>query len=134
MLKLFGRREEEQAGDGLSYEAQRELLQAQEPAMRASFARREDARPEMLYFLADDPSPEVRRAIAQNHATPAHADLLLAQDPDDEVRCEMARKIARLIPDLDEAARTRVRELALQALRRWRRTSFRASGRSSPRS
>ena len=114
MLKLFNRKEEPAAE--LSYDEQRQMLQAQKPEMRASFARREDARPEMLYFLADDPSPEVRRAIAQNKATPVHADLLLAQDADDDVRCEMARKIARLIPDLDETARARVRELTLKAL------------------
>ena len=116
MLKRIDRREEAPAPDELSYEDQRELLQAQRPELRASFAGRADVRPEMLYFLADDPAPEVRRAIARNPATPPHADLLLAQDADDEVRCEMARKIARLIPDLDEAARTRVRELTLQAL------------------
>jgi uncharacterized protein (DUF2336 family) len=115
MLKPIGRKEVQALGE-LSYEKQRELLEAQKPELRASFARREDVRPEMLYFMADDPSPEVRRAIAQNPATPPHADLLLAQDADDEVRCEMARKIARLIPDLDETARARVRELTLQAL------------------
>src|SRR5690606_31749896 len=83
---------------------------------RASLARRADARPEMLFYLADDPSPEVRRAIAQNPATPAQADLLLAQDADEEVRCQLARKIARLIPDLNETERARVRDLAIETL------------------
>src|SRR5690606_34919640 len=106
MLKLFGRKED--PGTPLSYEEQRELVQSPEPGQRASLARRADARPEMLFYLADDPSPEVRRAIAQNPATPAQADLLLAQDADEEVRCQLARKIARLIPDLNETERARV--------------------------
>lgn len=113
MLKLFGRKE---SSGPLSYEEQRELVQSPEAGRRASLARRPDARPEMLYYLADDPSPEVRRAIAQNPAAPAHADLLLAQDVDDEVRCDLARKIARLIPDLDEAERARLRELTIETL------------------
>jgi uncharacterized protein (DUF2336 family) len=115
MLKLFGRKGGSPAG-ALTYEEQRELVQAPEPSQRAELAGRGDVRPEMLYYLAADPSPEVRRALAQNPATPAHADLLLAQDEDDGVRCELARKIGRLIPDLDEAARARMREMTISAL------------------
>lgn len=115
MLKLFGRKAEAPAND-LTYEEQRELVQAPQPRQRALLARRDDIRPEVLYYLAADPSAEVRRAIAQNPATPAQADMLLAQDDDDGVRCELARKIGRLIPDLDEPARLRMREMAIAAL------------------
>jgi uncharacterized protein (DUF2336 family) len=115
MLKLFGRKGGSPAG-AMTYEEQRELVQAPEPSQRAELAGRGDVRPEMLYYLAADPSPEVRRALAQNPATPAQADLLLAQDEDDGVRCELARKIGRLIPDLDEAGRARMREMTISAL------------------
>jgi len=113
MLKMFGRKTE--AAD-LTYEEQRDLVQAPKPGQRAALALRADTRPEVLYYLAADPSPEVRRAIAQNPSTPAQADMLLAQDADDGVRCELARKIGRLIPDLDDAARLRMREMAIAAL------------------
>ncbi len=40
---------------------------------RRNLAARKDAPLEILYFLAEDPEPEVRRAIAENASTPAQA-------------------------------------------------------------
>ena len=58
----------------------------------------------------------MRREIVANKATPRQADVLLAGDTDDQVRCDLALKIARLLPDLKPDEQTRVRELTLQAL------------------
>lgn len=71
---------------------------------RAALARRADIAPELLYFLAQDPSVAVRKAIAENPATPRQADTLLAQDSDIGVRCLLARKIVGEGLDEDQRA------------------------------
>ncbi len=127
--RLFGARGEpdtEPAGHDLGpvllpdetpdYVETRELARHADPDVRRALARREDVRPEILYFMAEDKVAAVRREIAANRATPGHADLVLARDDDDEVRCDLARKIGRLLPDLDPDEASRVRELALETL------------------
>jgi uncharacterized protein (DUF2336 family) len=58
----------------------------------------------------------VRREIARNDATPAHAYRILAEDRNEDVRCDLAGKIARLAPDLPADERDRIRELTIEAL------------------
>lgn len=87
-----------------------------DPAVRQALAGRGDVRPELLYFLAADATPGVRREIAANEHAPRQADLVLARDVDEEVRCELARKIARLVPDLPPEARERVGDQTLEIL------------------
>ena len=65
----------------LSYAEAKELAGNEDIEVRRNLAARTDIKPEILYFLAEDPDPEVRRRIAANKATPGHADLLLAADP-----------------------------------------------------
>ena len=62
-------------------------------AERMALALRTDIAPELLYFLAEDPESQVRRAVAENQATPRQADLVLCHDSDPGVRCLLARKI-----------------------------------------
>lgn len=100
----------------LSYDEQKRLARDADPAVRRGLAERTDVRPEILYFLAEDDEPEVRRAIAHNTATPRQADLLLARDEDDEARCLLARKIARLAPDLEPSQRSHLEDLTLEIL------------------
>lgn len=99
----------------LSYERARDALGADE-AQRLELAERKDAKPEILYYLAGDPLPEVRRRVAGNAATPRQADRLLVDDPDTEVRCALARKIARLLPDLPDDTAEKLRELTIEVL------------------
>ena len=73
---------------------------------RALIARSTDTAPELLYFFAHDPSSMVRRAVAENPATPRQADLLLAHDPDTAVRCLLACKIVG--DGLDAGQRTQL--------------------------
>jgi len=54
----------------LSYEEAKELARHKDPAVRRILAARPDLRPEILYYLAEDPHPDVRRQIAANQATP----------------------------------------------------------------
>lgn len=94
----------------LEYETARAALEKNHLAQRTELAGRADSPPEMLYYLAGDESPKVRRKVAINPRTPIHADELLTGDRDDEVRCELARKIARLIPGLPDDAQVKLRE------------------------
>ena len=84
--------------------------------MRAALAAREDVRPEILYFLAEDESPAVRRVIAANASTPRQADRLLAEDVDDEVRRDLAYKIGRLVPQLSAEQKDQLREVTFEIL------------------
>ena len=73
-------------------------------------------RPELLYFLAEDASPEVRRGIAGNEMAPPQADLALAGDVDEAVRADLAVKLARIAPGLSEPDQRKAESLVVQAL------------------
>lgn len=88
-----------------------------EGAMRA-LAEQRDTAPEVLYYLAADPEPAIRRAVAENQATPIQADQLLCGDSDDSVRCALAQKIGRLVPDLDRDAQEKLYAQAIELLER----------------
>ncbi len=83
---------------------------------RRKLAAHEDMEPEILYYLATDKAPEVRREIAENAGTPLQADTILARDPDEDVRCELARKISRLIPDLKPGQNEKLATMAMGVL------------------
>lgn len=107
--RLFG-------GGGLSYEKAKKLARDKDDRVRAKLAQREDLPPEILYFLAEDTSPKVRRAIAKNTAAPHQADLLLVTDDDDDVRYSLAEKLARLLPGLSPEELDQVHDLTHDVL------------------
>jgi uncharacterized protein (DUF2336 family) len=100
----------------MEYEEAKRLAAAGSDTQRRALAASKDVRPEILYFLAEDKSPDVRRAIAGNDKTPRQADLLLARDSDLSVRELLAQKIARLAPQLSQEARTQIRDLTIEVL------------------
>lgn len=100
----------------LSYEQSRDLARHADPDVRRRLACRRDLRPEVLYFLAEDPAPQVRRQIAANLATPAQADFHLAADADPSVRGDLAQKIARLAPGLSADEQDRLRRMTYETL------------------
>ncbi len=100
----------------LSYEKARGALETRSLDLRRELSARTDVEPEILYYLAGDDNAGVRRNVAANPTTPQHANRLLADDRDDEVRCELAAKIARIVPDLDPNEADRVRDLAIEVL------------------
>ncbi|HLI11981.1 MAG TPA: DUF2336 domain-containing protein [Alphaproteobacteria bacterium] len=79
----------------LAYDEAKRLLTIPDAGLRATLAARADAPPEVLYYLASDPSPIVRRAAAANPETPPQAELLLTRDADEEVRYALAIKVSR---------------------------------------
>ncbi|MFZ5609964.1 MAG: DUF2336 domain-containing protein [Pseudomonadota bacterium] len=113
--RLFGGAAKDLPKD-LSYEAARRILEGGAEEQIKSLAARADTRPEMLYYLAREGEAAVRAEVAGNPASPVQANELLADDEAEEVRGELARKIARLLPDLDESGRTDVRERTLAIL------------------
>ena len=100
----------------LRYEDAREALERQSTALKRELAARSDAPPETLYYLAGDEDASVRSLVAANRATPIQADEILQTDGDGDVRAELARKIGRLVPDMDAAERRDVRDRVLQLL------------------
>ncbi|MFM2041945.1 MAG: hypothetical protein RLY86_521 [Pseudomonadota bacterium] len=100
----------------LGYDAAKAMAADPDPSVRAGLAARGDVRPELLYYLADDDEPAVRRAVAANALTPVRASTRLARDRDDEVRALLAGKLARLLPHLTGAEQAAMNDLALNAL------------------
>lgn len=102
--------------DAADYSKAKVLAASADPAVRLQLAQRRDIQPEILYYLAVDEAEEVRRAIAENEATPAQAHLILANDSSQEVRSRLAEKVARLLPDLPADEANKAREYAIQTL------------------
>jgi hypothetical protein len=98
------------------------ILESRGAAARDALAARNDAAPEVLFFLASEGSVKARRAVAANPVAPAHANRLLADDDDEDVRAQLAHKIARLLPDLPPEA----------SWNGWRAINCRVSAASSP--
>ncbi|MEI9983385.1 MAG: hypothetical protein WDN69_09395 [Aliidongia sp.] len=79
-------------------------------------AENQHVKPEVPYFLAADPDPGVRTAIARNQATPVQADVILARDAQETVRADLAAKIARFAPDLRPDETDRLKAMTYQVL------------------
>ncbi|MDV7341306.1 DUF2336 domain-containing protein [Terasakiella sp. A23] len=103
--------------DTLSYAEMQKLASHENLAIRCQLAERQDLKPEILYFLAEDDNMEVRRRIAVNPTTPRQADLLLARDKDEAVRLELTEKIANLAPDVSAAEQSKIQTLTYDALK-----------------
>lgn len=100
----------------LSYEESKAQIQSGDSQARAEIARHPDSKPEILYYLAEDESAEVRAEVAANRATPYQADVLLSQDRDEDVRAGLAQKVARVLPDLGPKDRKRAEAYVAEVL------------------
>ncbi len=100
----------------IPYEKAKEMARHKDVAVRMELARREDLKPEILYYLAEDNDAGVRRVIATNSTAPRHADLLLAADADQDVRVGLAEKIALLAPGLSADEQDKIRKMTYAAL------------------
>ena len=117
--RLLGRsRKKKTKRPPIDYDEAKRVARSGDTAARRDLASREDIKPEILYYLVDDESAEVRREIAANEATPRQADIALTSDADDDVRCDLALKIARIVPKMKPDEQTKLRDLTLQALDR----------------
>jgi uncharacterized protein (DUF2336 family) len=100
----------------ISYEQARELARHEDPRIRQALAAREDVKPEILYYLAEDTSAEVRKTVARNASAPRQTDILLAKDNDASVRGGLAAKIARVAPELSADERDKAHKATYEAL------------------
>ncbi|HVJ52775.1 MAG TPA: DUF2336 domain-containing protein [Aliidongia sp.] len=100
----------------LDYEESKQLVQSRNPADRRRVASNQHVKPEILYFLANDPEPSVRVAVAANQASPVQADLILANDRDEGVRADLALKIASLAPELGPSETDRLKAMTYEVL------------------
>lgn len=114
--QLENQRPESRLPVKLTVEDEKHILQAGSEGEKEQLAAREDAHPEVLYFLAEDSSASVRRAIAGNSSTPIQANEILKNDSDEHVRTELARKIGRLVPDLEANEQTSLRDKSIGIL------------------
>jgi len=101
----------------IDYDEAKNLANHEDASIRLQLARRTDVVPEILYFLADDPSPDVRLAIAKNINSPHQADLLLSHDGNADVRSGLAEKIAKLVPGLSNDQLDKVHQATHEVLK-----------------
>lgn len=115
--KLFSwRRGRQTLPEELTYEEARQALESHSNNVRRELASREEVEPEILYYLAEDGSPEIRALVAANPNAPQQANLILADDEDEDVRLELALKISRLVPHLSENEAEKTRDLAVEVI------------------
>jgi uncharacterized protein (DUF2336 family) len=87
------------SGRAIDYATSKRLAASRDHRHRKRVGAHASAPPEVLYFLAADDHVEVRASVAGNRATPHQADLLLARDVEHRVRCDLAAKVAALVPE-----------------------------------
>jgi uncharacterized protein (DUF2336 family) len=100
----------------VDYEQAKTLSNDPDARQRRKVAQQADVRPEILFYLADDADAGVRTAVAENRATPRHADLILTRDGDESVRARLAAKITALVPEFANEEREKIRALSHQVL------------------
>jgi hypothetical protein len=102
----------------MSYAEARASLERHAHNARLFLAARADVEPEILYYLANDETAEVRRLVAANPSTPQQANKILAADGDEEVRVALAAKIGRQVSDPDAGLTPRAHALASEVVER----------------
>ncbi len=102
--------------DQSEYESAKRMLNDPDIFVRTNLAKRTDLRPELLYYLTDDNSPEVRQALADNSTLPWQADMKLAGDRSEDVRVGLAGKVQRVLPDLKPGEQDAARQHIMQTL------------------
>lgn len=103
----------EPADAAIDYETAKRLVTSRSVADRLRVAATTEAMPELLYYLANDAAPEVRRSVARNVQTPRRADFLLSRDQDEAVRGDIAGKLAVLIPDMPAAQMGQIERMTI---------------------
>ncbi len=113
---VLGNRKKQSNKKRPSYEQAKKTAASGSVAERRELASFDNLEPELLYFLAEDNAPEVRKEVARNDGAPLQADQVLAKDTITEVRMELAFKIGRLIPTLTDDENDRLTKMALAVL------------------
>jgi uncharacterized protein (DUF2336 family) len=92
------------------------ILESRAREAQDVLARRDDAGPEVLHYLATHGATATRAAVAANPGAGPATNRLLADDHEAEVRAELAAKIARLLPGLSESENAHLFALTIETL------------------
>ncbi len=95
----------------------RDLVASNDPAVRKAIADRQDVRPEILYYLANDDVSEIRISVALNPQSPPQIFMLLANDKSTNVRTGLASRFLNLAPNLNEESLSCLWKVTHKALR-----------------
>jgi uncharacterized protein (DUF2336 family) len=117
-MTQFDRKSRVPAPEALDSRAALDILEARTREAQDILARRDDAEPEVLHYLATHGAPAVRAAVAANRGASAATNHLLADDGEADVRAELATKIARLMPGLSREENTHIYTLTIETLER----------------
>mgnify|MGYP000058902848 CR=1 FL=1 len=115
ILNLF-KKKETREGELAGYEEARSALEAKKHGDKMILASGENTPQEVLYYLAEDDSVDIRKKIASNTNTPIQADKILSNDDSEEVKHELARKIARFFPSIPEDGTAQIRDKAIEMI------------------
>ena len=96
--------------------AQLRILESRAHEAQDFLARRDDAGPDVLHYLATRGATATRAAVAANPGANAATNRLLADDGEAEVRAELAAKIARLLPGLSQSENAHIFALTIETL------------------
>ena len=93
-----------------------DILESRTREAQDILARRSDAGPDVLHYLATHGAAATRAAVAANPGAGAVTNRLLADDGEAEVRAELAAKIARLLPGLSQSENAHIFALTIETL------------------
>ncbi|MCC3861400.1 DUF2336 domain-containing protein [Pseudemcibacter aquimaris] len=116
VFNLFKKNKNKRAKELETYEQARDALETKQSGDKMILAEQETTPPEVLYYLAEDPSTDIRVKVAGNANTPIQADKILAKDENEDVKHELTRKIARLFPDISDDGKSEITEKALEMI------------------
>jgi uncharacterized protein (DUF2336 family) len=99
------------------YNTEKQKAHSGDTKKRLTLAANTKTHQEILYYLAEnDPSQDVRKAVAENTSTPLQAARILAEDEDSDVRIALAERLLALLPDLSSDEQSHLYAFAVQAL------------------
>jgi uncharacterized protein (DUF2336 family) len=104
--------------DNMTREEVLALLEQRAQVAQHELASQTDAGADVLHYLAQNGAVATRRAVAANPGAAPHTNRHLADDVDDDVRLELARKIARLMPDLGREEARNLHALTIETMER----------------
>ena len=93
-----------------------DILEVRAQETEAYLVQHADVGDGVLECLAGHGAPATRQAVAASTATPAAVNRMLADDAETEVRAELAAKIARLMPGLEEREAAATVALTIETL------------------
>ncbi|MGZ9097325.1 MAG: DUF2336 domain-containing protein [Micavibrio sp.] len=121
LKSLFKRRDPafvmKQIRDPSRYEHEKAVARSPDSAQRMLLAKNPKTHQEILYYMAEnEPDSDIRKAIADNLATPIQASGFMTRDTHADVRLGLAERLVRLLPELSQEDHSQLYAIAVQAL------------------